>query len=31
VLTLRIPVAEKAQARKIEITSGGEPKVVEAA
>jgi HSP20 family protein len=31
VLTLRIPVAEKAQARKIEITSGGEPKEVEAA
>ena len=31
VLTLRIPVAEKAKARKIEITTGGEPKVVEAA
>lgn len=31
VLTLRIPVAERAKARKIEITAGGEPKVVEAA
>jgi len=31
VLTLHIPVAEKAKARKIEITSGDEPKVVEAA
>ena len=31
VLTLHIPVAEKAKARKIEITAGGEPKEVEAA
>ena len=31
VLTLYIPVAEKAKARKIEITGGDEPKVVEAA
>jgi HSP20 family protein len=31
VLTLRIPVAEKAKARKIEITTGGEPKVIETA
>jgi HSP20 family protein len=31
VLTLHIPVAEKAKARKIEITAGDEPKVVEAA
>lgn len=31
VLTLRIPVAERAKARKIEITAGGEPQVVEAA
>jgi HSP20 family protein len=31
VLTLRIPVIEKAKARKIEITTGDEPKVVEAA
>ncbi|MGH3785442.1 MAG: Hsp20/alpha crystallin family protein [Pseudonocardiaceae bacterium] len=28
VLTLRIPVAEKAKARKIEITGGGEPKEI---
>ena len=31
VLTLHIPVAEKAKARKIEITAGGETKEVEAA
>jgi HSP20 family protein len=31
VLTLHIPVAEKAKARKIEITGGDQPKEVEAA
>jgi HSP20 family protein len=31
VLTLHIPVVEKAKARKIEITGGDQPKEVEAA
>jgi HSP20 family protein len=30
VLTLRIPIAEKAKPRKIEITGGGEPKKINA-